>query len=64
MATVIKWVDEADDSFRYGLYRFNQCFSTVEICWSRWRKLSKRESDFFGNELLDDKYGKRNPEDR
>lgn len=53
---VIKWTDKADDSFRYGMWRWDARKVIVEICWPKWKKLSKREAAFFRNELLDDKF--------
>lgn len=53
---VIKWVDKIDDSYHFGLYRFDKDKIVVDICWPKWDKLSEREREFFRNEILDDKY--------
>lgn len=53
---VIKWVDNADDNFHFGLYRFDKDKIVVEICWSKWSNLADHEKEFFREEILDDKY--------
>lgn len=53
---IIKWVDEVDESFHFGLYRFDKDMIMVEICWPKWNKLSDEEKEFFREEILDDKY--------
>lgn len=53
---IIKWVDEVDESFHFGLYQFDKDKIMVKICWPKWNKLSDDEKEFFREEILDDKY--------